>query len=90
MLTHEEVKKIAYTKLLEMKGRQYLLDNREKFYTSCGNKGEICDMAILLSNIDTDSLFDADGNIVVDETKKADEEFKFEINIRTGECKYIP
>ena len=89
MLTYEEAKKIAYTRLLEIKGQQYLIDNKENFYTCWGNSGEVCEISILLSDGNDDSIFDNEGNIVVDETKKPEAVFNFEVNLNTGECKYI-
>ena len=89
MFSLDEAKKIAYNKLLEIKGRQYLIDNKEKFYSCWECLGEICEISILLSDGPDDSIFDRERNIVVDETKKTKEKYKFEVNLNNGNCKYI-
>ena len=89
MLSEMEMHRIALQKLLDIKGKDYVLENKDNLYPCWSVNEEIAQLSILLTDIEDDSIFDNAGNIVIDETKKAKEEFKFEINLNTGECKYI-
>ena len=90
MLNHDDAKKIAFEKLMQIKGKQYLVDNKEKLYTCWDNSTkDMCNISILVDDTDMDDLFDNEGNLHVDETIKPKERFDFEVNLITGECKYV-
>lgn len=81
--------KAALQKLVDIKGKDYVLKNKNNLYPCWSINGDVAQISILLSDGIDDSIFDNEGNIVIDETKKAKEEFKFEVNLNSGECKYI-
>ncbi|MBQ9096857.1 MAG: hypothetical protein IJY55_00490 [Clostridia bacterium] len=89
MLSEIEMHKAALRKLIDIKGKDYVLKNKNNLYPCWSVNGTVAQISISLSDGNDDSIFDSEGNIVIDETKKAKEEFKFEVNLKTGECKYI-
>ena len=73
MLNEKEMHKAALRKLIDIKGKDYVLRNKNDLYACWNIDGDVAALSILLSHGNDDSIFDSEGNIVIDETKKAKE-----------------
>ena len=87
MLNDKDIQIKAFEKLVDIKGKQYVLENKEYLYPCWGVRDTTAYISILFDDTD-DDLFDNEGNLHVDETIKAKERFDFEVNLITGECIY--
>lgn len=89
MLSENEMHRIALQGLVDIKGKDYVLKNKNNLYPCWSVNGDIAQISILLSDGKDDSVIDGKGNIEIDETEKAKEEYRFEINLNTGVCKHV-
>ncbi len=89
VLSERELHAITLRKLADIKGKEYVLKNKNNLYPCWNINESTAHISILLSDEADGTIFDNKGNIVIDESKKAKEEYKFVVNTNTGECKYI-
>ncbi len=89
MLNEKEFHTKALEKLVEIKGKDYVLENKEYLYPCWHVYDTTAYVSILFDDTNTGDLFDSEGNLHVDETIKPKERFDFEVDLTTGECIYV-